>query len=71
MRPSEKTWQQIWALIPHMTVCIWHPLEDDAIEYATDMIGKLGLMVGQLQEERRQKQIEQMKPSGGKGLLRL
>lgn len=60
-RPSEKTLSYIWSLFPHLQVTAWHPLYDDAIEYATDMMTKLGQMIEQMKEERRLIEVEKYK----------
>lgn len=60
-RESEKTLSYIWALLPHLQVTVWHPLEDDAIEYATDIMVKMGTLIGQLKEQKRIKEVAQYK----------
>jgi len=51
-RESEKTLTYIWSLLPHLQVTVWHPLSEDAIEYATDIMTKMGKLIEQLKEEK-------------------
>lgn len=60
-RESEKTLSYIWSLIPHLQVTVWHPLEDEAIEYATDIMTKMGKLIEQLKEEKQLKDVAQYK----------
>jgi hypothetical protein len=55
-RESEKTLLYIWSILPHLQVTVWHPLEDDAIEYAVDMMTHLGKLIEQLKEQRAEKE---------------
>ena len=60
-RPSEKTLSYIWSLFPHLQVTVWHPLSDDAIEYATDIMTKMGKLIEELKEERAAVEREKYK----------
>ena len=60
-RESEKTLSLIWAKIPHLQVTVWHPLEDDAIEHATEIMIELAKLIGQLKEQKAEKWRSQMK----------
>ena len=60
-RESEKTLSYVWALLPHLQVTVWHPLEEDAIEYATDIMVKMGTLISQLKEQKRLKEVEKYK----------
>lgn len=51
-RESEKILQSIWSLLPHLQVTVWHPLRDDAIEYAQEMQIILVRLIDQLRKER-------------------
>jgi hypothetical protein len=50
--PSEKKLSMIWALLPHLQVCTWYPLIDDAIEYAEQMKKHLDEMIVELKKEK-------------------
>lgn len=63
-RESEKTLSYIWALLPHLQVTVWHPLEDDAIEHATEIMIKLGKLIEQLKEQKAENWRSQMKQPG-------
>ena len=63
-RPSEKTLSYIWAKLPHLMICVFHPLIHEAIDDAVDIIGKLGKLVDQLEEEENQKVGKTMKEPG-------
>ena len=60
-RESEKTLSYIWTLIPHLQVTVWYPNEDDAIEFATDIMTKMGKLIEQLKEQRAEKMRAQYK----------
>jgi len=60
-RPSEKIMSEIWSMIPHLIVCVWHPLSNDAIEYAQDIQIKLVRLIDQLQKEKNEEFSKQMK----------
>ena len=60
-RESEKTLMYIWGLIPHLQVTVWYPNEDDAIEFATDIMTKMGKLIEQLKEQRAEKLRTQFK----------
>jgi len=63
-RESEKTLSYIWSLMPHLQVTVWSPLEEDAIEHATDMMISLGKLIGQLKDQKAEKWRAQMKTPG-------
>ena len=65
-RESEKTLSYIWSVMPHLQVTVWYPLEEDAIECAVDIITHLGKLVGQLKEQRREKEQVNVKQSFNK-----
>lgn len=68
-RESEKTLSLIWSIMPHLQVTVWHPLEEDAIEHATDMMVALGKLIDQLKNQKAEKWRAQMKkPTGFFGL---
>lgn len=63
-RESEKTLSYIWSIMPHLQVTVWHPLEEDAIEHAKDMMVALGKLVGQLEEQKAEEWRSRMKEPG-------
>ena len=62
-RTSEKTLSYIWSIMPHLQVTVWHPIEDAAIEHATDMMIALGKLITELKEQQQEKWKKQIKHS--------
>lgn len=51
-RDSEKTFSLIWSTMRHLTVCVWYPLKDDAIEHIDELIILLEKMKSQILNEK-------------------
>ena len=51
-RQSEKTMTSIWALLPHLMVCLWYPLYEDVLEYIKEIRVRLDELERQVIEER-------------------
>lgn len=60
-RESEKILSHFWALIPHLQVSVWHPLRDEAIEYAQEMQVQLVWLIDQLKKEKSEYESAQWK----------
>lgn len=54
-RPSEKTFNIIYAEMKNLTVCVWYPITEDAIEMAERMKKNLDTLIEQMKEEKGNK----------------
>ncbi len=55
-RESEKIMTSIWAIIPHLINCVWHPIPDVAKEYIQELRVYLDKLEHQLNHEESIKQ---------------